>query len=182
MRIVLTENCTVDGVIDMAGDWFDPAAQDEDLASELQRQMGGQDGLLLGRVTFESFREYWPKQDDDTTGVRDHLNRIHKYVVSTTLDDPGWDNTTILRRSPVEEVRDLRDAPGRELGVTGSISVAHQLVAADLIDEYRLFVYPVTVASGARLFPDGSPPLGLRLIDCRAFQSGVALMRYERQR
>ena len=79
-------------------------------------------------------------------------------------------------------MRELRDTPGRELGVTGSIGVAQQHVVADLIDEYRPFVYPVTVASGARLFPDGSPSLGLRLIDCRAFESGVAVMRYERQR
>lgn len=72
MPIVLTENCTVDGVIDLSGEWFDPARQDDELIDKLRGQMVARDGLLLGRVTFESFREYWPKQADDTTGSRDH--------------------------------------------------------------------------------------------------------------
>jgi dihydrofolate reductase len=181
MRIVLTENCTVDGVIDMAAGWFDPAQQDDELLAELRGHMSAQDGLLLGRVTFESFREYWPKQADDTTGIRDHLNRVQKYVVTNSLDEPGWENTTLLRRSPVEAVRELRDAPGSELGVTGSISVAAQLIAADLVDEYRLVVYPIVVGAGARLFSDAAPQLDLRLVDVRSFPSGVAFLRYERQ-
>jgi dihydrofolate reductase len=182
MRIALTENCTVDGVIDLSGGWFDPARQDDELIDVLRGQMAEQDSLLLGRVTFESFREYWPNQTDDTTGIRDHLNRVHKYVVSSTLDEPGWDNTTVLRRSPVDEVRALRDATARELGVTGSISVAHELIAADLIDEYRLFIYPIAIGTGARLFPDDSPRLDLRRIDSHSFPSGITQIRFERQR
>jgi dihydrofolate reductase len=182
MRITLTENCTVDGVIDLSGGWFDPAQQDDELIDVLRGQMAEQDSLLLGRVTFESFREYWPNQTDDSTGIRDHLNRVHKYVVSSTLDEPGWDNTTVLRRSPVEEVRALRDATEGELGATGSISVAHQLIAADLIDEYRLLIYPIAIGTGARLFPDGSPRLDLRPLDSRSFPSGVTQIRFERQR
>ena len=180
MRIVLTENCTVDGVIDLSGGWFDPAEQDDELVDELRGQMAAQDGLLLGRVTFESFREYWPNQAGDTTGIRDHLNRVHKYVVSRTLDEPRWENTTVVHRPPVEEVRALRGASGGEVGVTGSISVAHQLIAADLIDEYRLFVYPIVIGTGARLFPDGSPRLDLDLMDSRSFRSGVTQLRFER--
>jgi dihydrofolate reductase len=182
MRVALTENCTVDGVIDLSGGWFDPAQQDDELVDVLRGEMAEQDGLLLGRVTFESFREYWPNRTDDTTGIRDHLNRVHKYVVSSTLDEPGWDNTTVSRRSPVEEVRALRDASVRDLGVTGSISVAHQLIAADLVDEYRLLVYPIAIGTGERLFPAGSPRLDLRLIDSRSFPSGVNQIRFERQR
>ena len=183
MRIVLTENCTLDGVIDMASGWFDPDSEPDDgMRDELRRQMANEDGLLLGRHTFEEFRGYWPKRTDDESGISAHLDRVTKYVVSSTLGDPGWANTTVLRRSAVEEVRELRAAPGRDLGVTGSISVAHQLVAADVVDEYRLFVYPVVVGEGATLFPAGTPRLDLHLLETKRFASGVAYLRYERLR
>ena len=108
MHIVLTENCTADGVIDMAAGWFDPTDQtDDQLLAATRAQMAEQDALLLGRHTFEAFRGYWPNQTDDTTGITDHLNRVQKYVLSTTLEDPGWEPTTILRR--LDEVRALRN-------------------------------------------------------------------------
>lgn len=182
MRIVVTENCTLDGVIDLAGGWFDPMAQDEGLLEEIRSQMADEEALLLGRVTFEDLRGYWPQQHSDTTGIRDQLDRVRKYVVSRTMVEPGWANTTVLRGSPVEEIGALRDAPGRDLVVTGSISVVRQLVEADIVDEYRLFVYPLSVGSGARLFPDGLPGRRLRLAGARPFPSGVVLLRYERVR
>ena len=125
MQIVLTENCTVDGVIDMDAGWFDPAEQADDdrLVAALQAQMGEEHAVLLGRRTFESFRSYWPHQTDDTTGITDHLNRVQKYVLSTTLQDPGWEHTTILR--DFDEMQALKDRAER-LDVTGSISVAQR--------------------------------------------------------
>lgn len=122
MPIVLTENCTADGVIDMAAGWFDPRDQttDERLVAAIRAHMAEQDALLLGRSTFEAFRSYWPNQPDDTTGITDHLNQVQKYVLSTTLRDPEWEPTTILR--DLDAVRELREQP-RQVGVTGSISV-----------------------------------------------------------
>lgn len=179
MQIVLTENCTADGVIDMATGWFDPADQTDDrLVAVTQAHMAEQDALLLGRSTFEAFRNYWPIQTDDTTGITDHLNRVHKYVLSTTLHDPGWEPTTVLRG--LDEVQALRDQPGR-LGVTGSISVAQQLVVADLVDEYRLFVYPVLVGAGAGVLASARR-LDLDLVEATQFPSGVTLLRYNRRR
>lgn len=179
MQIVLTENCTADGVIDMATGWFHPADQTDDrLVAVTQAHMTEQDALLLGRSTFEAFRSYWPIQTDDTTGITDHLNRVHKYVLSTTLHDPGWEPTTVLRG--LDEVQALRDQPGR-LGVTGSISVAQQLVAADLVDEYRLFVYPVLVGAGAGVLASARR-LDLDLVEATQFPSGVTLLRYNRRR
>lgn len=179
MHIVLTENCTADGVIDMAADWFDPGDRtDDQLVAATQAHMVEQDALLLGRSTFEAFRSYWPNQTGDTTGITDHLNRVRKYVLSTTLQDPRWEPTTILR--DLDEVRALTDRPGR-LGVTGSISVAQQLVAADLVDEYRLFVYPVLVGAGAGVLADARR-LDLDLVEATAFPSGITLLRYERRR
>ena len=179
MHIVLTENCTADGVIDMAAGWFDPADRtDDQLVAATQAHMVEQDAVLLGRSTFEDFRSYWPKQTDDTTGITDHLNRVQKYVLSTTLRDPEWDPTTILRG--LDEVRALKDRPG-QLGVTGSVSVAQQLVAADLVDEYRLFVYPVLVGAGAGILADARR-LDLDLVEAAPFPSGVTLLRYARRR
>jgi dihydrofolate reductase len=180
--VVLTENITLDGVVDASGGWFAPAGDEpvdeSDIEVELREEMAREDGLLLGRVTFEEFRGYWPAQTDDTTGITEHLNRVHKYVVSTTLDDPGWANTTVLRGPLVDEVRALREAPGGEVGVTGSITVAHQLIEAGLVDEYRLFVYPVVMGSGRRLFVEGTDRLDLRLERSTTFRSGVTLLVY----
>ena len=179
MHVVLTENCTADGVIDLAAGWFDPANQsDDELLSVTRAHMREQDALLLGRNTFESFRSYWPKQIDDSTGIAAHLNRVQKYVLSTTLQDPQWEPTTILRT--LDDVRALEDRPGR-LGVTGSISIAQQLVAADLIDEFRLFVYPVLVGEGPGVSA-GVEPRDLELVEATSFPSGVTLLRYDRRR
>ena len=179
MYTVLTENCTADGVVDLAGGWFDPSDQtDDELLSVMRAHMAEQDALLLGRNTFESFRAYWPNQTDDATGIADHLNRVQKFVLSTTLQDPGWEPTTILR--DLSDVRGLQDRPGR-LGITGSISIAQQLVDADLVDEYRLFIYPVLVGDGPGVFAGGERR-DLDLVDATSFRSGVALLRYNRRR
>jgi dihydrofolate reductase len=178
VHIVLTENCTADGVIDLAAGWFDPTDQtDDELLAVTRAHMSEQDALLLGRNTFESFRSFWPNQTDDSTGISDHLNHVQKYVLSTSLQDPGWEPTMILR--DFDEVRALRDRPGR-LGVTGSISVAQQLVEADLIDEYRLFVYPVLVGDGPGVLA-GSGCRGLDFVEATSFASGVTLLRYNRR-
>jgi dihydrofolate reductase len=117
-------------------------------------------------------------QTDDTTGNTDHLNHIPKYVVSSSLREPGWENTTVLRGDPVGEVRALKDAPGDDLGVVGSITLVHDLIAAQLVDEYRLFVYPVVIGRGRRMFADGADRRKLRLIESTPFYSGVVLLTY----
>jgi dihydrofolate reductase len=179
VRVVLTENCSADGVIDLSAGWFDPADQtDDELVDATRAHMAEQDALLLGRTTFEAFRGYWPKQTDDTTGITDHLNQVHKYVLSTTLQDAEWEPTTILR--DLDAVRALRDRPG-QLGVTGSISVVQQLVPADLVDEYRFFVYPVLAGRGAGVLADAGR-LDLDLVEATSFPSGVTLLRYEHRR
>jgi dihydrofolate reductase len=134
--------------------------------------------LLLGRVTFEQFRGYWPHQKDDTTGITAHLNSVSKYVVSHTMQDPAWANTTVLRGPLEQDVERLKREPGGEIGVTGSISVVHSLIAAGAVDGYRLFVYPVVLGQGARLFQDARQVGKLELVECQAFRSGVTLMSY----
>jgi dihydrofolate reductase len=177
--LVITQNITVDGSIEMLGDWFDPQdqADSSDLLEEVRRQDQDADGFLVGRQTFEDLRGYWPKQTDDPTGITDYLNRVRKYVVSSTMTEPGWENSTVLSGDPVEAVRALKTQPGKDIVVTGSITLCHTLIKAGLVDEYRLFGYPVVQGRGRRLFPDGFA-VELRRLEVRAFSSGVTYTRY----
>lgn len=178
-KLVITENITLDGVIDMSGGWFDPSSGDADqadLAAATAEHSAAADALLVGRNTFEAFRGFWPQQTDDTTGVSAYLDGVAKYVVSRTIGDPGWANTTVLRGPLVEEVQRLKDTPGRDIVATGSTRLVHALIAADLVDEFRLFVFPVVVGTGARLFESARP--ALRLLEARPFASGAVLLRY----
>jgi dihydrofolate reductase len=178
-KLVITENITLDGSVEMLDDWFDPQLQDDDLLAESHRQDAAADALLVGRRTFEDFRGYWPQQSADTTGVTDYLNRVAKYVVSSTIGDPGWQNSTVLSGDPVERVASLKEAAGKDIVLTGSISLAHTLVGAGLVDEYRLFVYPAIQGCGRRLFPDGFAVPRLRLVEpAKSFRSGITLLRY----
>ncbi|ORB68426.1 dihydrofolate reductase family protein [Mycolicibacterium tusciae] len=178
-KLVVTQNITVDGAVEMLGDWFDPQIADEDLVAETHRQDAEADALLVGRRTFEDFRSYWPAQTDDPTGITAYLNQVTKYVVSSTMSDPEWENSTVLVGDPVEQTTKLKSQPGRDIVLTGSISLAHTLIAARLVDEYRLFVYPTVQGAGRRLFPDGAAFPRLALVaPPKAFTSGVTLLRY----
>jgi dihydrofolate reductase len=180
--LAVTQNVTVDGSIEMLGEWFDPQGQagvdNSDLLDELHRQDAKADGFLVGRRTFEDLRGYWPEQAEDPTGISDYLNRVQKYVVSSTITDPQWQNSAVLSGDPVEEVRALKERPGQDIVVTGSITLCHTLIEAGLVDEYRLFVYPVVQGRGRRLFPDGFECPELRLLEAKAFRSGITYSRY----
>jgi len=180
-RLVVAENMTANGVIEFLDPWFDPGAQEDDeMLGVMRRHTELETSLLLGRQTFEDFRGYWPLQEDDATGFTAHLNRVEKLVVSSTLRHPGWNNSRILAGQLEDEVRSLKATSGGEIGVTGSISVVHALMAADLVDEYRLFVYPVITSRGRNLVPDGLSMGELTLVETRPFPSGVVLLTYTR--
>ena len=181
-KLVVTENVTLDGVIDASEGWFAPAGDDEvdrsDITKALREQAGAADALLLGRVTFEEMRGYWPLQTDDETGVTEYLNNVSKYVVSSTMKDPAWERTTVLSGDLEENVRQLKGESGKDIVVTGSITLVHALIPSGLVDEYRLYVYPVVLGRGARLFEDATSIAKLELVDSLRFRSGVVLMSY----
>jgi dihydrofolate reductase len=183
--LVVTQNVTADGVVDATGNWFGPSGSDDaaDVAELLEVQRGhweAADALLLGRGTFEAFRSYWPARTDDVTGVSAYLDAVDKYVVSSTLSEGelGWPGSHLLGGPLAGEVTRLKAAPGKDIVVTGSISVTHALTAAGLVDEYRLFVYPVVLGSGRRLFADGTARQPLRHVESRGFRAGIQLVRY----
>jgi len=180
--LIITENITLDGVIDAAEGWFAPAGDEDvdqsDIIAALAEQREAADAFLVGRTTFEEMRGYWPHQTDDTTGITDYLNRVSKYVVSTTLRDPEWGRTTVLRGPLREDIEALKSAPGADIVTTGSMTLVAGLIAAGLVDEYRLFVYPVVLGHGRRLFGDATGVPGLKLVDAQWFNSGIVLLRY----
>ena len=181
-RLVVTENISLDGVLD--GDFYLRAGEDSertDVDDALRQQRERADALLLGRRTFEAFRGFWPQQVDNPSGTRQYLNQVRKHVVSTKLPtaegaDLGWENSSVVRG--LDDVRALKEQPGADIVCTGSVSLVHSLLDADLVDELRLFTHPVVVAEGRRLFRDGARPAALRLVESRTFRSGVVLLRY----
>ncbi|MBA3433509.1 MAG: dihydrofolate reductase [Actinobacteria bacterium] len=181
--LVVTENITLDGVIEATEGWFAPASDEDDVdqsdvLAALQEQWEAADTLLFGRVTFEQMRGYWPLQTDDTTGIADYLNRVSKYVVSSTLQDPEWEGTTVLRGALVDEIQALKSNSGRDIVTTGSMTLVRDLIAAELVDEYRLFLYPVVLGRGQRLFAGATAAAKLNLVETRSFRSGIVLLRY----
>lgn len=183
--LIITQNMTLDGSIEMLADagWFDPQTQDEELLAEIARQDATADALLVGRRTFEDLRGYWPDRVDDTTGVTEYLNTVRKYVVSSSMSDPGWANSAVLPGSAVEHAAALKSAEGGDIVVTGSISLCHALIEADLVDEFRLFTYPFVQGGGRRLFPDGHMRTGFApAAQPMWFAGGVVLTRWTWQR
>ena len=181
--LIITENITLDGVVEATDNWFGPAGSppevdQSDHERAIREQREAADAFLVGRVTYEQMRSYWPQQTEDTTGISDYLNKVNNYVVSTTLRDPQWEPTTVLRGAVDEVIRSLKSLPGKDIVTTGSITLVHRLIAAGLVDEFRLFVYPVVVGRGRRLFPDGTSLTTLHPVENRRFRSGVTLLRY----
>jgi dihydrofolate reductase len=180
--LIVTENMTLDGVIEATEGWFDAAGGEDDVSdveAALQKQGEAADALLLGRVTFEQMRGDWPLQTDDTTGITDYLNDVSKYVLSNTLQDPEWERTAVL--GSVDDIRALKSRTGGDIVTTGSIRLVRELIAAGLVDEYRLFTYPVVLGRGQRLFADATEVPRLHLVESQPFRSvsdGADLARF----
>jgi dihydrofolate reductase len=136
-------------------------------------------GLLLGRKTYEIFAAHWPHVGDDDP-VAAKLNSVPKYVASRTLDEVTWNNSTLIQGDVAEAVARLKEQSGAEIQVTGSGELIQTLLEHDLVDEYRLWVFPVVVGDGKRLFARGTIPAALELVDTKTSSSGVAIHTYER--
>jgi dihydrofolate reductase len=183
-RIVVTEFASLDGVVEdpggsenfRHGGWsFEIERGDEGDKFKLDETMSTE-ALLLGRVTYEGFAEAWPSRDGE---FADKFNTMPKYVVSSTLENPEWNNSTVLRGDVVEEVAKLRQEHDGEIVVHGSIRLAQTLLEHDLVDELRLMVYPVVLGTGKRLFGETSDKKPLRLTDSKIVGDGVAILTYE---
>lgn len=141
-----------------------------------ERLGASSDAVLVGRQTFEDFRDYWPQHTDEPAGA--YLDQVQKFVVSSSMTDPQWRNSTILSGDPVEEVRRLKDSDGGDITLSGSITLAHAVLAAGLVDEIRLLILPAVQGRGQGLVAEGTSIPHFRLLESQAFRSGVALPRY----
>jgi dihydrofolate reductase len=186
-RIVVTEFISLDGVIEdpggaedyRHGGWtFEIArgdAGDKFKFDELQEA----EAQLLGRVTYEGFAAAWPKMEDGA-GFAEKMNGMPKYVVSSTLEQADWQNSTILSGDLAASVATLKDEVDGVILVAGSATLVRSLIENDLVDELRLMVFPVLLGDGKRLFPDGVAKHRLKLIDAKTVGDGISLVRYER--
>ncbi|MGH8893718.1 MAG: dihydrofolate reductase family protein [Actinomycetes bacterium] len=154
------------------GGWLVPLA-DDDMGRIVNAWFSQADAILLGRSTYEMMQAYWTQVTDPEDPVATALNGLPKYVVSTTLTDPTWQNTTVVATDVIDAVAALKEKPGRELQVHGSWQLARTLHDAGLVDELRLLVFPVVVGSGKRLFEDGAAASGYTLVDSEVTSTGA---------
>ena len=175
-KLVVTEFLSLDGVME-APMWTFKYWNDE-IANFKGEESNSSDALLLGRVTYEGFAQAWPHSKDEGA---DYFNNVRKYVVSTTLDRADWNNSVIIKDNVVEEIRKLKQGDGQNITVHGSGNLIQTLMRHDLIDEYRLLVYPLVLGKGQRLFEDENP-VNLKLVDSKVVSSGVLALIYEPER
>lgn len=183
-KLIVSEFVTLDGVMEAPGgepghphsgwvfDFIGPEQQQYKLEEVLEA-----DVLLIGRVTYEGFSAAWPERSGE---FADKMNGMPKFVASTTLEDPDWNNTTVIRNVP-EDVAKLRDEDGGPIIVAGSRTLVRSLMEHGLVDEYRLMIFPVVLGSGARLFPETPEKTPLKLVDSLTFESGVVVHTYHQR-
>ena len=185
-KIVISTNVSLDGVVQdpdgeegfRLGGWFGQFG-DKDLEAWAKLELDealGTEALLLGRRSDEWFAARWPSRSGEWA---DRLNSLPKYVVSSTLEDPGWNNTTVLKGDVVEEVSKLKQKLKGEIVLAASFQLLHTLMDHDLVDELRLMIYPVVLGAGERLFGETSDKRPMRLLAIRTVASDLAYLTYE---
>ena len=186
-KIIMSENVSLDGVVqDPAGDegfrvggWVGRITDREEVAKVTLDEALGTEALLLGRRSYEWLAARWPSR---TGALADRLNSLPKYVVSSTLEEPKWNNSTVLKGDVVNEASKLKQELNGDIVVPGSFQLLRTLMEHDLVDELRLTVYPVVLGAGERLFGETSDKRPLRLTAAETIGDGLAFLTYERVR
>lgn len=175
-RAIVSTYVTLDGVMEAPEKW---SLQffNEEAAKYAYDQLFASDTLLLGRVTYQGFAAAWPSRAGDD--FADRMNVLPKFVVSTTLAEAECNNPTLIKENVAEEVSNLKQQPGRDILMYDSADLMHTLMRHDLIDEYRIWVQPIIVGSGKRLFGEGGGTKVLRLVDSTTFGSGAVVLSYQ---
>jgi dihydrofolate reductase len=183
-KIIVSENVTLDGVIqDPAGDeglrgggWVGLISNSPQLGQLALDEALGQEAFLLGRRTYEWLAARWPSRSGE---LADRLNSLPKYVVSATLQDPAWNNTTVLTGSMLTAVSALKQQIDGDIVIAGSFQLVHPLIEHDLVDELRLKVFPVVLGTGERLFCETSDKKPMRLAGTQTLEGGIAYLTYQ---
>ena len=170
----------LDGVVEAPDQWHFPYFNDE-MGAAVDATLGAADTVLFGRKTYDSFAGAWPERETaggEDAGLAKKLGDVRKVVVSNRKLELDWRNSEQLEGDLVEAVTALKNEPGGDIGMSGSVSVVRQLLAAGLVDELHLLVHPIAVCNGMRLFDEGGTPLPLRLISSETFETGVLNLVY----
>jgi dihydrofolate reductase len=184
-KIVITEFSSLDGVVEdpggsedfKYGGWsFEISRGDEGDQFKVD-ELNDSDALLLGRVTWEGFADAWPEREGD---FADKFNSMPKYVVSSTLEEPEWANSTVIDGDLADAVAKLKSEHDGDIAVHGSIQLAQELIDRDLVDQINLMVFPVVLGAGRRLFGDTSEKKSLTLSESKTVGDGVQILVYER--
>ncbi len=176
-KVVVSEFVSLDGVMEEPGWTFRFESEDRDAFKF--NELAAAEALLLGRVTYEGFAAAWPGMEEETGEYGAWMNGYPKHVVSATLEEPlEWRNSALIKGDLAGEVAALKDQPGKDILVFGSADLVNTLTRLDLVDEYRLMVFPVVVGRGKRLFEEGLDTKNLRLVDSKVFESGAVVLTY----
>jgi dihydrofolate reductase len=191
-KLIVAEYVSLDGVIQAPGHagedddggftqggWTGPYMADHRRYNDEFYQLAG--GFLFGRRTYDIFAASWPTVTDEADQIARALNTLPKYVASRTRPEVDWAGTTILDGDVAAAVADLKQQPGEPLVLVGSGQLAQSLQDADLVDEYRLWLHPVVLGGGKRLFRDGGPPASFRLADSQTTSGGLVILTYQAQ-
>jgi dihydrofolate reductase len=184
-KIVITEFISIDGVMEdpggsedfKYGGWSFEFSRGEEGDKFKLDETTASDALLLGRVTYEGFADAWPSREGE---FADRFNNMRKYVVSSTLSDPEWTNSTVVEGELEEVVAKLRDEHDGDVVVHGSAQLAQALIDKDLVDELRLMVFPVVLGAGKRLFGETGDKKTLKLVESQPVGDGVMILVYGR--
>jgi dihydrofolate reductase len=177
-RVIVSEFVSLDGVFEAPDQWHFLYWSDE-MGQEIEAAMGQADAMLMGRVLYEEWADFWPQQDPEENPVAVHMNEVRKYVVSTTLEEPlSWQNSTLIKGNVAEEIAELKRQPGKDISISGSGGLVQSLLRDDLIAELRLMIHPVVVGSGKRLFEEDGDRIALELVDSKTFPRGVVYLTY----
>ena len=177
-KIVVSQFLTLDGVMDAPEKWNSKYPDDTDVVREILADFSGSDLLLLGKTTYEFFAARWPSR---TGEMADYFNNLSKLVISPTLQKPEWSNSTVSAAAN-EEIKKRKEQSGKNILVFGSYKLVQTLMRENLIDEYRLYVYPITLGNGKRLFEQGGAEQTLKLIVAKQFASGVIAATYRSEK
>lgn len=199
-KLIVSEFVTLDGIMEAPEKWSFQF-WNEEAAKYKYDELFASDALLLGRLTYQIFAASWPSMTDqdtlkmiekgggDTERLRanigrenpfaDRMNSIQKFVVSTTLKEVGWSNSRLLNGNVAEEVSKLKLQSGKDILINGSAELTRTLMQHDLIDEYRLMIFPIVLGSGKRLFREDADKKVLKLVDSKTFSSGVVVLTYQ---
>ncbi len=184
-KIIVSEYVTLDGVME------DPGGGDKSNYGGWSLQFWNEqamkfkydelfacDALLLGRVTYDGFAKAWPAMKD-AGDFGERMNSISKFVVSTSLKNAEWNNSTIINNNVVAKIKALKEQSGKDILVEGSVELVHTLMQYVLVDEFRLMIHPIVVGGGKRLFGEGIDRKILRLVDTKPFSSGIVVLTYQ---